>query len=55
MLQRTEVDSAIGQIYGSVPARRSFKAANATLNVFNALSIRVNVCALSNGVLLERH
>ena len=31
----TEGDSALGQIYGSVPARRSFGAANAALNVFN--------------------
>ena len=50
----TEGDSAMGQIYGSVPARRSFGAANAALNVFNSLSAGVNVCVLSNGVLLER-
>jgi hypothetical protein len=28
----TEGDSALGQIYGSVLARRSFEVANATLN-----------------------
>jgi hypothetical protein len=50
----TEGDSALGEIYGSVPARRGFEAANAALNVFNSLSTRVNVCVLSNGVLLER-
>jgi hypothetical protein len=50
----TEGDSAMGQIYGSVPARRGFEAANAALNVFNSLSTGVNVCVLSNGVLLER-
>jgi hypothetical protein len=53
----TEGDSALGlgQIYGSVPAaRRGFEAANAALNVFNSLSTGVNVCVLSNGVLLER-
>ena len=50
----TERDSAMGQIYGSVPARRSFGAATATLNVFNSLSTGVNACVLSNGVLLER-
>jgi hypothetical protein len=42
------------QIYGSVPARRSFGVANAALNVFNSLSTGVNLCVLSNGVLLER-
>ena len=31
----TEEHSAMGQIYGSVPARRSFGAADAALNVFN--------------------
>jgi hypothetical protein len=36
----TGEDSAMGQIFGSVPARRSFGAADATLNVFN-LFIRV--------------
>jgi hypothetical protein len=46
----TEGDSAMGQIYGSVPARRSFGAANAALNVFNSRSTGVNVCVLSNGV-----
>jgi hypothetical protein len=50
----TEGDSAMGQIYGFVPARRSFGAANAALNVFNSLSTGVNVCVFSNGVLLER-
>ena len=50
----TEGDSALGEIYGSVPARRGFEAANAALNVFNSLSTGVNVCVLSNGVLLER-
>jgi hypothetical protein len=41
----TEEDSAMGQIYGSVPARRGFEAANAALNVFNSLSTGVNcVC-----------
>jgi hypothetical protein len=50
----TEGDSALGEIYGSVPARRGFEAANAALNVFNPLSTGVNVCVLSNGVLLER-
>jgi hypothetical protein len=50
----TEEDSAMGQIYGSVPARRGFEAANAALNVFNSLSTGVNVCVFSNGVLLER-
>jgi hypothetical protein len=50
----TEGDSAMGRIYGSVPARRGFKAANGALNVFNSLSPGVNVCVLSNGVLLER-
>jgi hypothetical protein len=50
----TEGDSAMGQIYGSVPARRGFKAANAALNVFNSFSTGVNVCVLSNGVLLDR-
>jgi hypothetical protein len=50
----TEGDSATGQIYGSVPARWGFEAANAALNVFNSLSTGVNVCVLSNGVLLER-
>ncbi len=34
--------------------RISFEAANAALNVFNSLSTGVNVCVLSNGVLLER-
>jgi hypothetical protein len=48
----TEGDSAMGQIYGS--ARRGFEAANAALNVFNSLSTGVNVCVLSNGVLLKR-
>ena len=51
----TEEDSTMGQIYGSVPARRSFGAADAAINVFNTLSAGVNVCVLSNGVLLERH
>jgi hypothetical protein len=43
----------MGKIYGSVPARRGFEAANAAPNayVFNSLSTRVNVC---NGVLLVR-
>ena len=50
----TEGDSAMGHIYGSVPAGWSFEVANATLNVFNSLSTGVNVCVLSNGVLLER-
>ena len=50
----TEGDSAMGQIYGSVPARWSFGAANAALNVFSSLSAGVNVCVLSDGVLLER-
>jgi hypothetical protein len=52
----TEGDSALGlgEIYGSVPTRRGFEVANATLNVFNSLSTGVNVCVLSNGVLLER-
>ena len=51
----TEGDSAmLEQIYGSVPARRGFEAANAALNVFNSLSTGVDVCVLSNGVLLER-
>ena len=51
----TEGDSALGgEIYGSAPARRGFEAANAALNVFNSLSTGVNVCVLSNGVLLER-
>ena len=50
----TAGDSAMGQIYGSVPARRSFGAANATHTVFNSLSTGVNVCVLSNGLLLER-
>jgi hypothetical protein len=50
---------AMGQIYmgyipGSVPARRSFGAANAALNVFNSLSTGMDVCVLSNGVPLER-
>ena len=49
----TEGDLAMGQIYGSVSARRSFGAANAALNVFNSLSTGVKVCVLSNGVLLE--
>jgi hypothetical protein len=42
----TEGDSALGlrEIYGSVPARRGFEAANAALNVFNSLSTGVNVC-----------
>jgi hypothetical protein len=31
----TEGDSAMGQIYGSVPARRSFGAVDAALIVFN--------------------
>jgi hypothetical protein len=49
----------MGQIYmgyipGSVPARRSFGAANAALNVFNSLSTGMDVCVLSNGVPLER-
>jgi hypothetical protein len=51
----TEEGSTTEHIYGSVPARRGFKAANAGLNVFNSLSTGVNVCVLSNGVLLERH
>jgi hypothetical protein len=42
----TEEDSAMGQIYGSIPARRSFGAANAALNVFNSLSTGVNVCCV---------
>ena len=50
----TEGDSAMGQIYGSVPTRRSFGAADAALNVFNSLFKGVSVCVLSNGVLLER-
>ena len=50
----TEGDSAMGQIYGSVPARRSFGAANAALNVFKSLFAGVDVCVVSNGVLLER-
>jgi ribonuclease HI len=50
----TEGDSAMGQIYGSILARWGFEAANAALNVFNSLSTGVNVCVLSNGVLLER-
>jgi hypothetical protein len=33
----TAGDSAMGQIYGSVPARRGFEAANAALNVFNSV------------------
>ena len=45
-------DPAMGQIYGSGPARRSFGADNVALNVFNSLSTEVNVCVLSNGVLL---
>jgi hypothetical protein len=49
-----EGDSAMGQIYRSVPARRGFEAANAALIVFNSLSTGANVCVLSNGVLLER-
>ena len=32
---------------------RGFEAANAALNVFNSLSTGVDVCVLSNGVLLE--
>jgi hypothetical protein len=32
----------------------AFEAANAALNVINSLSTGVNVCVLSNGVLLER-
>jgi hypothetical protein len=48
----TEGGPAMGQIYGSVPARRGSEAADATLNVFNLLSTGVNVCVLSNGVLL---
>jgi hypothetical protein len=44
----------MGQICGSVPARRGFEATNAALNVFNSLSTGVNVCVLSNDVLLER-
>jgi hypothetical protein len=31
----TEEDSAMRQIYGSVPARRGFGAADAVLNMFN--------------------
>jgi hypothetical protein len=50
----TEGGSAMGQIYGSVSARRGFEAANAGLNVPNSLSTGVNVCVLSNGVLLDR-
>jgi hypothetical protein len=50
----TDGDSAMGQIYGSVPARRDFEAANAAPNVFKSLSTGVNVCVLSNGVILER-
>jgi hypothetical protein len=50
----TAGDSALGEIYGSVPARRGFEAANAALNVFNSLSTGVDVCVLSNGVLLKR-
>jgi hypothetical protein len=46
-----EGDAAMEQIYGSVPARRGFGAANAALNVFNSLFTGVNVCVLSNGVL----
>jgi hypothetical protein len=45
---------AAQRTYGSVPARRGVEAANAALNVFNSLSTGVNVCVLSNGVLLER-
>jgi hypothetical protein len=48
----TKGDSAMGQIYGSVPTRRLFEAANAALNVFNLLSTGVNMCVLSNDVLL---
>jgi hypothetical protein len=43
---------AMELIYGSVRARRSFEAAGTTLDMFNSPS--VNVCVLSNGVLLER-
>ena len=50
----TEGDSAMGQIYGSVKAKRSFGAANAALYVFNSLSLGVNACVLSNGGFLER-
>jgi hypothetical protein len=45
-----EGDSAMGQIYGSISARRGFEAANAALNVFNSISTGVNACVLSNGV-----
>ena len=34
--------------------RRSFGAADVALNVFSSLSTGVNVCVLSDGVLLER-
>jgi hypothetical protein len=44
----------MGQIYGSVPTRRGFGAANAVLNMFNSLSTGVYVRVLSDGVLLER-
>jgi hypothetical protein len=56
LVTATEGDSALGlgEIYGSVLAMRGFEVANAALNVFNSISKPVNVCALSNGVLLER-
>ena len=44
----------MGLIYGSVPARRGFGAADAALDVFISLTTSVNVCVISNGVLLER-
>jgi hypothetical protein len=44
----------MGQIYGFVSARRRFGEANAALNVSNSLSTGMNVCVLSDGVLLER-
>jgi hypothetical protein len=47
-------DGADLRIYRSVPARWGFEVANAALNVFNPLSTGVDVCVLSNGVLLER-
>ena len=44
---------AMGLIYGSVPARRSFEVADATLDAFNSLTTCVNECD-NSGVLLER-
>jgi hypothetical protein len=43
----------MGLIYGSVPARRGFGAADAMLDVFNSLTTCADLC-VSNGVLLER-